>query len=132
MRSPTRFQAFRIQHRNPVFGNLLYGWDNLQHSWNDWVLNYNGRKQRDFLRKLDLGIDNWSDMVITLVVLLLAMTGSFWLVAWYRERPPAPADYDRQFNRLLRSLARRGIEKRPSEDARAFVRRVSVEEFPQA
>lgn len=123
--------SFRIQHRNPIFGNLLYSWDNLQHSWNDWVLNYDDRKQRNFLSKLDIGIDNWSDMIITLVVLLLTVTGSFWLVTWYRERPPAPAYYDRQFNRLLRKLARRGIEKKPSEDVRAFLRRVSAEDLPQ-
>ncbi len=122
---------FRFQTRNPLFGNLLYGWDNLQHNWNDWVLNYDERKQRNFLSKLDLGIDNWSDMVITLVVLLLAMTGVFWFTAWYRERPPRPAAYELLFRRLLGKLARRGIEKKACEDTRAFLRRVAADDFPQ-
>jgi transglutaminase-like putative cysteine protease len=122
---------FRIQTRNPIFGNLLYSWDNLQHNWNDWVLNYDEHKQRNFLSQLDVGIDNWSDMVIALVVLLLVVTGLFWFIAWYRERPPRPAEYEHLFNRLLRKLARRGIEKKASEDSRAFLRRVSAEEFPQ-
>ena len=81
---------FRIQKRNPIFGNLLYRWDDLQHSWNDWVLNYDEDRQRSFLSKLDLGIENWSDMVIALVIMLVAVTGSFWLISWYRELPPRP------------------------------------------
>jgi hypothetical protein len=122
---------FRIQTRNPIFGTLLYRWDNLQHGWNDWVLNYDERKQRIFLSDMDIGIDNWSDMVIALVVLLAAVTGSFWLVSWYRERPPRPAAYELQFRRLLRKLARHGIDRKPSEDTRAFLRRVSATNFAQ-
>jgi len=123
--------SFRIQNRNPIFGNLLYSWDNLQHSWNDWVLNYDERKQRDFLSKLDIGIDNWSDMVIALVVLLIVVTGGFWLITWYRELPPRPAGFEIQFKRLLRKLKRLGIDKKPAEDNRAFLRRVSTAQLAQ-
>jgi transglutaminase-like putative cysteine protease len=121
---------FRIQKRNPIFGNLLYRWDDLQHNWNDWVLNYDENKQRNFLNKLDIGIKNWSDMVIALVIMLVAVTGSFWLVAWYRELPPRPPGYEILFRRLLRKLARRGIEKKPSEDSRAFLQRISSQPIP--
>ncbi len=123
--------SFRIQNRNPIFGNLLYSWDNVQHSWNDWVLDYDDQRQRNFLSKLDLGIDNWSDMVIALVVLLVAVTGVFWLLYWYRERPPRPASYEILFSRLLRKLAKQGYDRRPSEDTRAFLQRVSQQEFSQ-
>jgi transglutaminase-like putative cysteine protease len=123
--------SFRIQNRNPIFGELLYKWDSLQHNWNDWVLNYDERKQRNFLQKLDVGIDNWSDMVIAMVILLTGVSGSFWLIAWYRERPPRPPQYERQFGRLLRRLARRGLVKKPSEDSRAFLERVATPEFAQ-
>ncbi len=123
--------SFRIQNRNPLFGNLLYSWDNVQHSWNDWVLDYDDQRQRNFLSKLDLGIDNWSDMVIALVVLLVSVTGVFWLVYWYRERPPRPASYEILFSRLLRKLAKQGYDRRPSEDTRAFLQRVPQQEFSQ-
>ncbi len=122
---------FRIQNRNPIFGNLLYSWDNLQHSWNDWVINYDQRKQQDFLSKLDLGIENWSDMVFALVFMLLTVTGLFWFIVWYRERPPKPEAYEIQFGRLLKKLSRRGFQKRPSEDSRAFLERISDRDFPQ-
>ena len=122
---------FRIQKRNPIFGDLLYRWDDLQHNWNDWVLNYDENKQRSFLNKLDLGIKNWSDMVIALVIMLVAVTGSFWLIAWYRELPPRPPGYEILFRRLLRKLARRGFEKKPSEDSRAFLQRIPAQQLAQ-
>ncbi len=123
--------SFRIQNRNPIFGNLLYSWDNLQHSWNDWVLNYDQRKQQDFLSKLDIGIENWSDMVFALVFLLVSVTGLFWFVVWYRERPPRPQAFELLFRRLLKKLSKRGIDKKPSEDTRAFLDRLREHDVAQ-
>ena len=122
---------FRIQNRNPIFGNLLYSWDNLQHGWNDWVLNYDQRKQRDFLSKLEIGIENWSDMVFALVFLLVSVTALFWFIAWYRERPPRPQVYEILFNRLLRKLSKKGFRKKPAEDTRAFLQRLPQQDLPQ-
>jgi transglutaminase-like putative cysteine protease len=123
--------SFRIRNRNPIFGNLMFNWDNLQHGWNDWVLNYDDQKQRNFLSDLNLGIKNWSDMVIALVMMLVAVTGLYWLITWYRELPPRPAAYEIHFKRLLRKLARRGMVKKPAEDTRAFMRRISTQEIAQ-
>ena len=122
---PDEVASFRIQNRNPLFSTLLFGWDNLQHGWNDWVLNYDQRKQSTFLSNLDIGIENWSDMVFALIFLLLSVIGSYWAVDWYRTRPAKPADYEQQFNRLLKRLARHGLEKRASEDSRAFLQRIA-------
>ena len=122
---------FRIRNRNPIFGNILYNWDNLQHSWNDWVINYDQRRQMSFLSKLGVGIENWSDMVFALIFLLVSVTGLFWIVVWYWERPPKPVDYEILFNRLLKKLSRRGIQKGPAEDTRAFLQRISTQELPQ-
>jgi transglutaminase-like putative cysteine protease len=115
---------FRFANRNPLFGNFLYSWDNLQHSWNDWVLNYNQRKQMDFLKDLNIGIENWSDMVFALVFSLLAVVGVFWAWGWYQDRPGKPPAYEREYRRLLKKLARKGISKAPAEDSRAFLRRI--------
>jgi transglutaminase-like putative cysteine protease len=128
---PDDESIFRIQNRNPIFGNLLYSWDNMQHGWNDWVINYDNRKQRNFLSKLELGIENWSDMVFALIFLLLSVTGFYWLIVRYRERPPKPEAYEILFKRVLKKLSKRGFQKRPSEDTRAFLERVSDRDFPQ-
>jgi transglutaminase-like putative cysteine protease len=128
---PDEISGFRIRNRNPIFGNLLYSWDTLQHGWNDWVLNYDQRKQMNFLSQLELGIENWSDMVFALVFLLLTVTALFWSIAWYRERPPKPAAYEILFNRLLKKLSRRGFQKGPAEDTRTFLLRITQRDFPQ-
>ncbi len=122
---------FRIQNRNPIFGKILYSWDNMQHGWNDWVINYDQRKQRNFLSKLQLGIENSSDMAFALVFSLVAVTGMFWFIVWYRERPPKPQPCEVLFNRLLKKLSKRGIQKGPAEDTRAFLERVSGRDIPQ-
>lgn len=124
--------SFRIQNKNPLFGNLLYSWDNLQHGWNDWVINYDDRKQRRFLRKLDLGIDNAGDMIIALVILLASMGGLFWLVSWYRERPGKPEQYEILFKRFSRKMKRLGYAKKDSEDARQFLQRIDQKDSRQA
>jgi transglutaminase-like putative cysteine protease len=123
---PDEISGFRIKNRNPLFGNLLYSWDNLQHGWNDWVLNYDQRKQSNFLRDLEVGIDDWGDMVFALVAMLLSVTGTFWFISWFRERPGKPEAYEIYLNQLLKKLKKIGLEKRASEDTRAFLQRVEA------
>lgn len=129
---PDEVSSFRIQNRNPLFGNLLYNWDSLQHQWNDWVLNYDHRKQSNFLRRLGVGIDDWGDMVFALVFMLFSVVGLYWLAGWYRARPGKPERVEQYFNRLLKKLARLGLEKKPAEDSRAFLRRVTASNLIQS
>ena len=121
---PDEVSRFRIKNRNPLFGMLLYRWDNLQHGWNDWVLNYDQNKQRDFLRDLNVGIEDLGDMVFALIAMLLSVTGGYWLISWYRERPSKPEAYEIYLSQLLKKLKRIGLEKSPSEDTRTFMQRV--------
>ena len=123
--------SFRIQNKNPLFGTLLYRWDNLQHGWNDWVVNYDEARQRRFLNDLDLGIDNASDMVIALVILLISVSGSFWLIGWYRDRPDKPAKHEIYFRRFLKKMARKGFDKPGAEDNRRFLKRINKSDIEQ-
>ena len=118
--------SFRIQNKNPLFGNLLYSWDNLQHSWNDWVINYDDSKQRLFLQKLDVGIKNSGDMIIALVILLASFSGLIWMISWYRERPPKPEQYEILFRRFTAKMARHGYIRKESEDSRQYLRRIAI------
>lgn len=124
--------SFRIENRNPLFGNLLYSWDNLQHSWNDWVINYDDRKQRLFLQKLDVGIENAGDMIIALVILLASFSGLFWLISWYRERPPKPEEYEILFRRFTAKMAKHGYKRKESEDSRQYLKRITVSDQKQS
>jgi transglutaminase-like putative cysteine protease len=123
--------GFRIKNRSPIFGNLLYNWDNLQHGWNDWVLDYDHRKQSDFLRDLEVGIDDWGDMIFALVAMMLFVTCGYWFISWFRERPRKPELYEIYFGQLLKKLQKLGLEKPQSEDTRAFLQRVQSRGFRQ-
>jgi transglutaminase-like putative cysteine protease len=128
---PDEVSSFRIRNRNPLFGSFLFSWDNLQNNWNNWVLNYDERKQSSFLQQLGLGIENSSDMIFALVFMLLSVTGCYWLLGWYRARPAKPAKLEQHFNRLLKKLAKLGFEKKPAEDSRAFLGRVEESKLVQ-
>lgn len=128
---PDEVSSFRIQNRNPLFGNLLFSWDSLQNNWNNWVLNYDERKQSNFLQKLGVGIEDSGDMIFAMVFMLLTVTGFYWLLGWYRARPAKPARHEQYFNRLLKKLAKLGFEKKPSEDTRAFLARVKESKLVQ-
>lgn len=120
--------SFKIGNRNPLLGKILYNWDNLQHSWNRWVLNYDQEKQMRFLSNLGLGIKTWGDMVITLVISLVLITGTYWLISWYRDRPERPADYEIIINKLLKKLERSGYQRKPAEVLNEFLARIESEQ----
>jgi len=125
---PNEKSAFQFQQRNALLGSILFSWDNLQHNWNDWVINYNQTKQQRFLRDLDIGIENWSDMVFALVFLLTSITASFWLISWIRILPARPEEFERLMKKLLKKLSRLDLKKQPAEDMRAFLNRIVDEE----
>ncbi len=120
--------AFKIGAHNLLMSKVLYGWDNLQHNWNEMILNYDDRKQTKFLNKLGLGIKSWGDMVLALVICMVIITSAYWLIAWYRERPPAIAEYEKIINQLLKKLARKGLLKKPSEHVYEFLERIKLQQ----
>ena len=124
---PDVFATFKIGQRSPVIGRLLFGWDNMKKTWNDWVLNYDQRKQESFLHSLGLGIRTWGDMIITLVITMVALLAVYGLISWYRDRPPRPVEFETIMNAVLKKLARAGFRRRPSEALSEFVARIDVE-----
>jgi hypothetical protein len=122
------FARFKFGERNPLLGKLLFNWDNVQHSWNNWVLNYDKYKQARFLSNLGLGIKTWGDMVITLVIFLTIFSALYWFIVWYHDRPERPADYERIINSLLKKLARSNYKRNPHETLGEFLYRIQSEQ----
>jgi hypothetical protein len=83
------------------------------------------------LQQLGVGIKNSSDMVFALIFMLLMVTGLYWIIGWYLAKPAKPARLEQHFNRLLKKLAKLGLEKKPAEDSRAFLRRVEESKLVQ-
>ncbi len=121
------FATFKYSRRSALLSKMLFGWDRLQHRWNDWVINYDNKKQTRFLSNLGLGIVGWGDMIIALVFSILLITGGYWLISWYRERPAKPARYEIILKQLLKKLAKYGFTRQPSETLNDFLQRLQSE-----
>jgi len=102
------------------------GWDNLNHSWNQWVLGYDRQQQMRLLERLGMAEHGWQALVVLLAQLLalLLTVVALWLL---RRRPalrPDPAL--RLYQRFCSKVARRGLVRGPSEGPQEFAHRVAA------
>ncbi len=81
-------------------------WSN---TWNQWVLNYDQKKQKQLLAKLGLRFDNWTELLgIMALFLVVALAG----IAALTLRPRRSKDpLERSYQRLLIKLARLGVNR---------------------
>lgn len=107
-----------------VWRQFGYGWDNLNHYWNQWIINYNQRMQQNLLRALGLGDIDWRGMV-TLLLGSVAAVVLFFALRLLGRRPPRPQPVVVAYRRFCRKLARRGIVRAPQEGALDFSRRAA-------
>jgi len=113
---------------------LGFAWDRINHSWNQWVVNYNTRRQHNFLSRLfaSVGFDNidWQEMVSLLVagmVLVMTIVAVYLLRPWHRQGlDPTQLAYEKFCRRLLR----RGMPRQPAEGPLDFAERAS-QRYPQ-
>jgi transglutaminase-like putative cysteine protease len=105
-----------------LWRQLGYGWDNLNHYWNQWIIGYNDRTQTAFLSHLGLEGMDWRGMVGLLaggLGLVLALIAARLLRQQRRAQDPVLMAYQR----FCRKLARQGLSRAPAEGATAFARR---------
>ncbi|MGH8447032.1 MAG: transglutaminase TgpA family protein [Solimonas sp.] len=102
---------------------LQVRWDWLNARWNGLVLGYGPELQEQFLRRFGI-----ADMRSMILVLTGLVTGVMAIVGLLLLRRAAPARSNdaalREWQRLSRKLARRGMRQRSDEGPRDFVARV--------
>ncbi len=105
---------------------LRHTWDAAANAWNQWVLGFDDRRQRDLLRRVGLSTPSWETMGAAMLVgtglVLLVFTA---LMLWrLRQQPADPVQ--RAYARFCRKLAGRGLARRDAEGPRDFSRRVAL------
>ncbi len=100
-------------------------WDALAHKWNVWVLGYNPDRQRDLMRFVGMDQADWRALTAALFTFLGAMT--LLLLAWSFRRLARPDLVQRAWRAFCRKLAKRGVERAPSEGPRDFAVRAARE-----
>lgn len=98
--------------------------DSFHNAWNQWVVGFNSKRQRELLGLLGFENISTSNLVTWLVVMMTA-AGS--VIAWWivKKEPVKNRDMVRvYYDRLCRKLERAGIRYHSNEGAREFMARV--------
>jgi transglutaminase-like putative cysteine protease len=98
-------------------------WEAVAHKWNVWVLGYNPERQRDLMASFGMRDADWRALTATLFTFLGAMT--LVLLAWSLKRLARPDPVQRAWRAFCRKLARRGVERAPSEGPRDYAARAA-------
>ncbi len=103
---------------------LRFRWWAVNNAWNQWILGYDPKLQRELLEKIGMQSPDWRKMTAWLAVLcgtvLLALTA--WML-W--RRPPADPAL-RQWQRFCRRLARRGLARHDWEGPIDYAQRLTA------
>lgn len=109
-------------------GGLALRLDRLQNLWNQWVIGYDGARQRDLLSSLGLGAVGGLKYVLALIAALL-VAGVPLALALRRSRPTPPDPVQRAYTRLA---ARLRLPRHPAEPASAWAERAARQHPQQA
>lgn len=101
-----------------------FRWWAVGNAWNQWVLGYNPERQRDFLKRLGMAAPDWRGMTATLAVLCGLMLLTLAGVLLYRR--PRRDPVERQWHKLSRRLARRGLARHAWEGPQEYATRVAT------
>lgn len=109
-----------------VIRKMRFSWDNINHFWNQWVLNYNDKRQQNFLAQIMswFGFEgiNWRGMVALLASSMFLVFAYLAIHLLKKERSridPVVSAYQL----FCRKLARKGIVRNPAEGATDFAQR---------
>jgi hypothetical protein len=108
---------------------MRHQWDAVTNSWNQWVLGYSPERQYRFLSSFGLSNIGWQDMLIALMFATAIIIISFALVMFMRIRGRRVDQIQYLWLRYCKSMAAKGIVRKPSEGPKDFTERV-VSFFP--
>ena len=108
---------------------MRYQWDAVTNSWNQWVLGYSPERQYHFLSSFGLSNVGWQDMLVALMFATVFIIISFAFVMFVRIREQRVDHIQYLWLRYCKSMAAKGIARKPSEGPRDFTER-AVNFFP--
>lgn len=97
-------------------------WSAVNNSWNQWVLDYSPKRQRDLLQGLGFKPD-WGMLAMTSVGLGMLVMALMMLPLWWQRQKLDP--YDALYLRLCQMLAKRGWPRLPHEGPHGYATRLA-------
>ena len=95
-----------------LIASLRAGWEAINNSWNQWVLNYSQSKQLDLLKNIGFESPSWQDLSYLLIGIIVAVSlvGAAWTLYARSQHDP----WLRLLYKARKQLAAAGL---PSHDA---------------
>jgi len=102
-------------------------WDAVNNSWNQWVLGYGPKRQKQLLSRLGLEGIEWHSMAMLMMIII----AGFLLIyaVWMLLRPQLVMrdPVQKSYLRFCQKLARRGLARQPFEGPLTFASRASAD-----
>jgi len=108
-----------------LWQRLRYSWDAVNNQWNQWVISYGPKRQRELLGQFGFKDINWSSMIflITAFVAVILIYTAFNLLKFTPEkRDPVKCLY----NKFCKKLSRCGIHHVAHEGPSDFAKRATL------
>ncbi len=111
---------------NFIFLKIRYHWDSFHHSWNQWVVGFDEKKQKELFSRLGVEDINASTLV-TWLVITMSVCGGLVALWVFRRRADGPKDrichyYDIFCNKLEKA----GLARAPYEGSREYLARITT------
>jgi protein-glutamine gamma-glutamyltransferase len=104
---------------------LRNNWAALNNNWNQWVLDYTPKRQRDLLSKLGMPNIQWSHLALLMLGICVVLSLILLLPLYLQRSRIDPLE--RIYQRLCQQLAKRGWQKQAHEGPQAYALRLSGE-----
>lgn len=106
----------------PLLKKMYLNLDAIDNAWNHWVLDYNQKRQMEFLSSLAGSKLSWQDLAIAMMVAVgaVVLLLSYFIV---RVHPARKNELQRLYAVFLRKLQRRGVTHEPQEGPLDFAAR---------
>lgn len=106
-----------------IWSEVALHWDNINSSWNRWVMAYGPKAQLELLRLVGISTPDWVNVVagmILAILLLMFATAVFLMLRTRRRIDPVIKLYQL----FCKKLEKAGLERSPSEGPADYARRV--------
>lgn len=114
-----------IQVRTPWLRTLRHRWEAINNAWNQQVLGYDPKRQRELLARLGLPDTDWRSLATALALASGLLLGT--LIAWTLYQKPRHDPATRLWHQALRHLRRRQLNYAPWETPLTLAQRVQSE-----
>ena len=107
-----------------LLSTLRYAWHAMNSRWDQWIVNYNLDRQRQFFSQLGFASVDWRMLGLWLLVATFLIGGGVALGLLVRDRPRRREASLVAWGRFCGKLATRGLERAPHEGPLDFLTRI--------